>query len=40
MLNNLERFHIYNVTKPDNQINDKGAIKCNVIFDTNAEELI
>ena len=33
MMNTLERFHIYNVTKLDNQINDKGTLKYNVIFD-------
>ena len=30
--NNLERFHIYNETKLDNQIIDKCAIKSNVIL--------
>ena len=34
MMNNLERFHIYNETKLDNQINDKCAIKSNVIMYT------
>ena len=34
MMNTLERFHIYNVIKLDNQINDKGTVKQNVIFDT------
>jgi hypothetical protein len=34
MTNTLERFHIYNETKLDNQINDKWMIKFNVIFDT------
>ena len=34
MMNTLERFHIYNVTKLDNQINDKGTVKQNIIFDT------
>ena len=34
MTNTLERFHIYNETKLDNQINDKWMIKFNIIFDT------
>ena len=34
MMNNLDRFHIYNVTRLDNQINGKGTIKYNVMFDT------
>ena len=34
MMNTLERFHIYNVTKLDSQINDKGTVKINIIFDT------
>ena len=29
----LGRFHMYNVTKLDNQINDKGTVKQNIIFD-------
>ena len=33
MMNTLERFHIYNKTKFDNQINDKGMVKHNIIFD-------
>ena len=31
-MNTLERFHIYNVTKFDNQINDKVTVKQNIIF--------
>ena len=34
MMNTLERFHICNKTKIDNQINDKGTVKQNIIFDT------
>jgi hypothetical protein len=32
--NTLERFHIYNETNIDNQINDKCTIRPNIIFDT------
>ena len=34
MINTLERFHIYNVTKLENQISDKVTAKQNVVFDT------
>jgi len=34
ILNILERFHTYNKTKLDNQINNEWTIKSNVIFDT------
>ena len=34
MTNTLERFHIYNERKIDNQINDKGTVEQNIIFDT------
>ena len=34
IMNTLERFHIYNETKLDNQINDKRTVKQNIIFDT------
>jgi hypothetical protein len=30
----LERFHIYNVTGLDNQINDKCTVTYNAVFDT------
>jgi len=33
-MNTLEKFHMYNVTRLDNQTNDKGTVKLNVIFDT------
>jgi len=33
-MNTLEKFHMYNVTRLDNKINDKGTLKYNVIFDT------
>jgi len=33
MMNTLERFRIYNVTRLDNQINDKYGVKY-VILDT------
>jgi len=33
-MNTHEKFHIYNVTRLDNQINDKDTINYNVIFDT------
>ena len=34
MINTLEGFHIYDETKIDNQINDKGTVKENFIYDT------
>ena len=34
MMNTLERFHIYNETKLDNQINDNSTVKQNIIFGT------
>ena len=34
MMNTIESFHIYDVMKLDNQTNDKGAVKYNVILDT------
>ena len=34
MMNTLERFHIYNETKLDSQINGKGTVKQNIVFDT------
>ena len=34
MTNTLERFHIYNEMKLDNQINDEGTVKQNILFDT------
>ena len=34
MMNNLERFHIYDETKVDHRIKEKCTIKSNVIFDT------
>ena len=34
MMNTLERFHIYNVTTLDNQINDKVTVQQNIIFNT------
>jgi len=34
MTNNLEMFHIHNVTRLDNQINEKDRVKHNAIFDT------
>jgi hypothetical protein len=37
MINTLERFHVYNVTRLDNQITDKGTAKYNVIFDTTVQ---
>jgi len=33
MMNALERFHIFNETELDNQINDNYEVKYNVIFD-------
>jgi len=33
-MNTLKKFQIYNVRSLDNQINDKGTVKYNVIFDT------
>ena len=32
IMNTLERFHIYNVTKLDNQVNNKGTVKQNTII--------
>ena len=34
MMNTLERFHIYNETKIDNQLNDKCRVRPDIIFDT------
>jgi hypothetical protein len=34
MMNTLEKFHIYSVTRLDNQINGKDTVKNNAIFDT------
>ena len=34
MMNTLERFHIYNITRLDNQITDKCTVAYNAIFDT------
>jgi hypothetical protein len=34
MMNTLVRFHIYNETKIDNQINDKCTDRLNIIFHT------
>jgi hypothetical protein len=34
MMNTLEGFRIYNVTRLDNQIDDKCTVKYNAIFDT------
>jgi len=33
MMNTLEKFHIYNATRLDNQINEKDPVKHNVTFD-------
>jgi hypothetical protein len=33
-MHTLEKVHIYNVTRLDNQINGKGTVKYNVLFDT------
>jgi hypothetical protein len=40
MLNTLERFHIYNLTGLDNQINDNCVLKYSSIFDTIIQNLI
>jgi len=34
MMNTLERFHMYNGTRLDNQITDKCTVPYNAIFDT------
>jgi len=34
MMNTLERFHIYSITRLDNQITDKCTVAYNAIFDT------
>jgi len=34
MTNTLVRFHTYKIMRLDNQINDKGTVKYNVIYDT------
>ena len=34
MMNTLENFHIYKETKVDNQVNDRGTIKQNILFDS------
>ena len=33
LMNTLERFHIYDETKRNNQINDKNTVHQNIIFD-------
>jgi len=33
MMNTLEIFHIYNITRLDNQITDKCTVAYNAIFD-------
>ena len=33
-MDTLENFYIYKEAKMDNQINDKGTIKQNILFDT------
>jgi len=33
-MNTLERFHIYNVTRLDNQITDKRTVAYNATFNT------
>ena len=33
IVDNLERFHIYDETKRNNQINDKNRVHQNIIFD-------
>ena len=34
IMNTPDRVHKYNETRLDNQIRDKCAVKCNIIFDT------
>jgi hypothetical protein len=34
MMNALKRFHIYNETKRDNQVNDRHSVKPSAIFDS------
>jgi hypothetical protein len=34
MMNTLERFHIFNERRLDNQISDNYTVKYNAIFDT------
>jgi hypothetical protein len=34
MMDTLEKFHIYNKTKADVQINDKNTVTQNTLFDT------
>jgi hypothetical protein len=33
MMNTLKKFHIYNVKRLDDQVNEKDPVKHNVIFD-------
>ena len=33
MLNTLENFHIHKEKKMDKQINDKGTVRQNILFD-------
>ena len=33
MMDMLERFHIYNITKENNQINDRNTVTQNILFD-------
>ena len=32
-MNTLEKFHMYDEAKKDNQINDKNRVQQNIIFD-------
>ena len=33
MMDTLEKFHIYNITKANNQINDRNNVTQNILFD-------
>jgi hypothetical protein len=37
MLKTLEKFHIYNETKNNNQLNDSNTVTPNAILDTSTE---
>jgi len=34
LMDTIEKFYIYKVTRDNNQINEKNTVKSNVIFDT------
>jgi phosphopentomutase len=39
LMDTMEKFHIYNETRKNNQINEKNTVKPNAIFDVLVREL-